>query len=164
MILDGWDAIAAHMTKLTGVARTRVTLWRWAKKRLDPLPVSRTPGGRDVVASSEAIDAWWDRQLVSCAEDETRKKLVSVVYFARDGEFIKIGFSSVAASRRIDDLQCGNPRPISLIGEVPGDRELESNLHQRFSGLRVRREWFRAEPELLEHIDSLIRGHRVSGE
>jgi hypothetical protein len=27
----------------------------------DPLPVYRTPGGRDVITESEELEAWWRR-------------------------------------------------------------------------------------------------------
>lgn len=32
---------------------------------------------------------------------------------------------------------------------------LEQQLHEKFAALRVRGEWFRAEPELLAYIESL---------
>ncbi len=61
MTLDGWGEISTHMEVLTGITRSERTIRRWAGLRLDPMPVKRTPGGRDVIADSLELEAWWGR-------------------------------------------------------------------------------------------------------
>ena len=59
--LDGWEEITTHVEVLTGITRSQRTVRRWAAMRHDPLPVTRTPGGRDVIADSLELEAWWTR-------------------------------------------------------------------------------------------------------
>jgi hypothetical protein len=61
MTLDGWGEISTHMEVVTGITRSERTIRRWAGLGHDPLPVRRTPGGRDVIADSLELEAWWDR-------------------------------------------------------------------------------------------------------
>lgn len=70
------------------------------------------------------------------------------VYFARLGDLIKIGISKDPA-RRARSFNA------VLVGTMDGDREIESALHREFADLRVRGEWFRAEPRLLSRIGEL---------
>jgi hypothetical protein len=60
-VLDGWQAIGQHIAAISGIARSERTLRRWAARRVDPLPVRRTPGGRDVYAHPRDVDEWWRR-------------------------------------------------------------------------------------------------------
>jgi T5orf172 domain len=85
----------------------------------------------------------------------------SRVYFLRDpGDVVekacvKIG-TSTDVSARVSGGQTMNPRELFLIGSVPGDRELEADLHRKFRYLHVRGEWFEATTELLSFIDGLL--------
>ena len=72
-----------------------------------------------------------------------------VVYFVRSGDSIKIGSAS-DFKRRSSSLQTASPEPLNVLAIVPGLDEYK--IHQRFAHLRIRGEWFRAEPELLEFI------------
>jgi hypothetical protein len=73
------------------------------------------------------------------------------VYFAQAEDRIKIGWSK-QVSARLAGLQTGCPSSIKLLGTIPGGRSVERQLHERFASLRLSGEWFKAEPELLEHI------------
>jgi hypothetical protein len=77
------------------------------------------------------------------------------VYFIRGGDAIKIGFSKEPPSR-LPDLQVANPEKLDLIGAVRGTRKDERELHQMFCHLEIRGEWFRAELELIEYINSAL--------
>jgi hypothetical protein len=85
-------------------------------------------------------------------ERETRKRKRAAerecVYFARLGGLIKIGFSK-DPDRRAKDLNA------ELLGFCVGDRDLERALHEEFAKTRVRGEWFREHPALLERIEAL---------
>jgi hypothetical protein len=75
------------------------------------------------------------------------------VYFARavTTGMIKIGFSSNPWAR-ISELQTGSADVLELASVVPGTREDEAALHERFKPHRVNREWFSPAPELVEHV------------
>lgn len=82
------------------------------------------------------------------------------IYFVRDGDFIKIGSADGTLRSHVDSrvsaLQTGNPRKLTLIGAFRGTWAAERDLHKRFKEDRVRREWFRASPDLLQEIADLL--------
>jgi len=84
-------------------------------------------------------------------------------YFVRDGDVIKIGYSAHPA-RRINTLQSGIARPLEVLAVVGMEIADEFSLHQQFAHLRVRGEWFRAEPELIEFIESIKPHHLTATE
>lgn len=75
------------------------------------------------------------------------------VYFIRQGSDgpIKIGFTTDSHAR-IASMQTSNPIALTLLLEVPGDEELEQRLHEEFSHLRIRGEWFEPGADLLAFI------------
>lgn len=78
-----------------------------------------------------------------------------VVYFLRAGDFIKIGKATGSPRSRVATLQTGCPYKISVISYMYGGLIEEQALHKRFSAIRAHGEWFRAEKELIEFIESL---------
>lgn len=78
------------------------------------------------------------------------------VYFIRYGEMIKIGFT-LNVAKRVVGLQSGFPSALELVHSIPGTPLDEMYLHKKFSSLKERGEWFRAEPVLLGYIESLKR-------
>lgn len=76
-----------------------------------------------------------------------------VVYFVQSGEggHIKIGTAS-DFPKRLQALQTGNPERLTVLGTLPGSLSEEADIHDQFSHLRARGEWFRPEPELLDYI------------
>lgn len=75
----------------------------------------------------------------------------TLVYFARSGDAIKIGCSQNPWSR-LTELRTGSPVGVELIATMPGSFELEKQLHLRFAKLRINREWFRADDELVAYV------------
>lgn len=76
------------------------------------------------------------------------------VYFVQsvDGGAIKIG-TSRDVPLRIKQLEADYARPLAILGTMPGGREEEREIHERFSHLRFgRSEQFRPEPDLLAFI------------
>ncbi len=73
------------------------------------------------------------------------------IYFAADGELIKIGRTKNAA-RRIATLATGNPRCVTLLGTMKGTDDTERMLHHSFRVWRVRGEWFERSQSLLDFI------------
>lgn len=68
------------------------------------------------------------------------------VYFITDGIFTKIGKAD-SPSKRLSEIQVGNPRPLSIVATLNGDPRLERALQRHFAscGRHVRGEWFRIE-------------------
>lgn len=79
------------------------------------------------------------------------------VYFLHEpiAGAVKIGHSRSVVERQ-DDIQCGNPAELILLGTVPGGRREEKRLHGRFAAYHVRREWFLAPPEVLIEIGAIL--------
>lgn len=76
-----------------------------------------------------------------------------VVYFVRAENTgnIKIGWTC-RLSNRLSGLRTSSSEVLTLLGAIPGGRDLEARLHRKFKHLHERREWFRGERELLEYI------------
>jgi hypothetical protein len=68
------------------------------------------------------------------------------VYFATDGEYIKIGRTSRSTHRRLQAHQTGNARRLTILAVCPGLSERA--LHQQFARDRVNGEWFKPSNEL----------------
>ena len=84
-----------------------------------------------------------------------------MIYFIRCGEFVKIGFSDNPRSR-IAAIQTSNPYPVDVLAIVPGNYEFEAELHQRFTHLRYKNEWFRDTESIRQVIDDLVSKQRLT--
>jgi len=84
---------------------------------------------------------------------------VGVIYLVRNGEsgLIKIGHTVKGVRSRVSGMQSGNPETLHLLATMPGDRQMEQDLHDLFRGRCVVREWFMPCPELLWFADELSR-------
>lgn len=76
------------------------------------------------------------------------------VYFARAGKQVKIGIST-NPQKRLQQMRTGNP-DITLLGDIPGGRRIETDLHQRFSEARLEGEWFCFTAEIARTIKGLL--------
>lgn len=82
--------------------------------------------------------------------DVTSVEAHGVVYFARVGELIKIGWTS-NPHKRMSSLQAD-----ALLFKRPGTKLDERALHAKFDHLLVKgKEWFRPDPELMAFIAEL---------
>jgi hypothetical protein len=64
------------------------------------------------------------------------------VYFIADGDdAVKVGWSD-QTFLRIKTLQTGNPRPLRLLMELPGDQAREMWFQGLFADRRISGEWF----------------------
>lgn len=77
-----------------------------------------------------------------------------MIYFAQpvDGGPVKIG-TTENLPQRLAGLESTYGKPMALLGTMPGGRDEERAIHDRFSHLRLgRTEQFRPEPELMQFI------------
>lgn len=71
---------------------------------------------------------------------------------AVDGGPLKIGFSDNVPAR-VKQLESHYRRPLAVLATIPGGREEERAIHERFSHLRFgKTEQFRPDPDLLAFI------------
>jgi hypothetical protein len=128
---------------------------RYVRRRGQPnAPLPGAPGSAEFMAAYEAaIDA-----PASLTEPKkTRRKAAEPrgrghVYFVEAGDFIKIGFTT-NWQQRIPTIQISSASPLTLLTLVQGGNDLEAALHNKFSHLRERGEWFRKAPELISFIE-----------
>ena len=65
-----------------------------------------------------------------------------MIYVISDGEHHKIGYTAGDPKDRLQMLQTGSSRALSLVTTLPGEMSDEKRLHARFAHVRVRGEWF----------------------
>lgn len=70
---------------------------------------------------------------------------------------VKIG-CSVDPSERLTTFMPWSPFPLEIAAVVPGNLELEDNLHDCFFDLHSHREWFHESPRITDLIDKLNAG------
>jgi hypothetical protein len=73
------------------------------------------------------------------------------IYFIRAESLVKIGYSSNLGAR-VRAILKGIPSQAHFLGHMPGDRELEAHLHQKFAQSRFTGEWFVESEDLLALI------------
>lgn len=100
----------------------------------------------------------FDYYCLTCVEAGTiTPEPQRLVYFITDGTpYVKIG-SARHVQGRLEDLQAGNPRRLTVLGTQPGGLPAERELHARFAAHRVHREWFELVPEIAGYIAGLPR-------
>lgn len=85
------------------------------------------------------------------------------VYFCSDGQAIKIGWSQKPEDRP-KALATGNPRPLTILAQIPGTQRDEKLLHKLLAPYRTRPtgEWFHARKPILALVGWAQRhGHAV---
>lgn len=89
-------------------------------------------------------------------ERDQHGRFVGCTYVLGDGSgCIKIGWCrGHRIESRIDELQCGNPRKIELVGFFPGVGQVhEARIHKALERCRVRGEWFLPDEEAWDLIE-----------
>lgn len=80
------------------------------------------------------------------------------IYFISDGEYIKIGYTNKENSDgRLKSLQTGNARELFSLCEIPGDRNIEKELHKKFKDIYVRGEWYKKDKKLVDYIRKYLK-------
>src|SRR5690606_20602307 len=74
-----------------------------------------------------------------------RSPQLSVVYFLKVEEFVRIATASRFDSRLCSLRETTDLGEVELLWTTPGARQRQTKLQQRFEHLRVAAEWFRAD-------------------
>jgi hypothetical protein len=67
---------------------------------------------------------------------------------------VKVGFSERSIVTRLRNLQTASPEPLAFLAAIPGTRDTERALHQRFAASRICGEWHEA-GAILEYLGGL---------
>lgn len=100
----------------------------------------------------------WDLSIPDPDGAAPRPEPETYVYFARAGEFIKIGRSK-EWRKRIAAIQTGCPHTVKPLLVLFTSEAAEGDLHHRFREHRAGGEWFRPAAEILDYIEA----HQASG-
>lgn len=95
----------------------------------------------------------------------TNSKIIYAVQMI-DGinDYVKIG-QTTAFIGRLEALRCSSPYPLKVIVTFLADDFIQAEetvIHQKFAHLRVRREWFKPEKELLDWLRKRAAGVTMS--
>lgn len=91
--------------------------------------------------------------LILTQEEAAATKLSEgYIYFIDGSDHVKIGFTRSIAARMVK-MRTDVPGAIKLLHMEPGTFQTEKIVHRHFAALRIRGEWFRKAPELLEYIE-----------
>lgn len=136
-----WELTVTNPSGLT--LRYQRSGWEKTKQRLER------------IAPIDAMQ--WTRASI----DEVRvtnDDIENCVYFieAVGSGRVKIGIAS-SLNRRFEELSCASPFPLSVLATIPGGIEEETKLHRDYKHLRVHREWFLLQGDLLDFIDEYRR-------
>ncbi len=78
------------------------------------------------------------------------------IYFLSTGDAIKIAVLNSALTK-LTDIKVSNPQDIILVHsffcEDGKERQTEAKIHHLFQSIRLRGDWFKADPSLLGFID-----------
>lgn len=72
------------------------------------------------------------------------------IYVIRYGDLLKIGFTDNLPNRVYQIIKGIPGNVATLVGHMPGDRDVEAHLHSVFAACRFSGEWFRETPELVD--------------
>ena len=87
-------------------------------------------------------------------DSNTLNSTNTYIYAITNGTDIKIGYSS-NVKRRLKQLNTGSSINLYVLCTFKGGRELESEIHSMFKKIRYNGEWFKADKELLEYLNSM---------
>lgn len=112
-------------------------------------------GGRNLAHCADEGDTAErvaEQQAEAARHDDRMARLIanrSVVYYARLGNRVKIGYTA-DLGHRMNSIQ-----PEEVLATERGGPKLETKRHAQFAKLRVVGEWFRYEQPLVDHIAAL---------
>ncbi|MEN4767314.1 GIY-YIG nuclease family protein [Duffyella gerundensis] len=75
------------------------------------------------------------------------------VLHAEESGLTKIGFST-RVDKRVSEISRMSGAPLKMIAKIPAQRDLETELHQKYGGFRAHGEWFSLRKEHLLELSS----------
>lgn len=143
------DTHAAHVTKIVDEVR--------AHEEAEHRAIREAELER-LQAQADRLDALFNEQRAKLAVHKPKREEPApqpVIYYVQIMSHIKIGWTSNLTNRMRQF-----PPNSQLLAVHPGTRKDEAAIHKRFAHVRSHgREWYPLVPQLLEHIDRVVREH-----
>lgn len=76
-------------------------------------------------------------------------------------KYVKIGLSD-RPEERIKMLQTGNPHKLELWLCLPGDAELEAQIHHFFTPIKIHLEWFELSEQFVSLIEKWVHDRKIT--
>ena len=140
--------------------QTTRNLWELRVISTDGIEKYRACGWGRMVAHVEALFPFssikWAHVDIASMHSLEEGDTSDCVYFieAVGSGRVKIGIASTSLKGRMSGIACHSPFPLNVLLTIPGGGKEERELHKRFAHLRVHREWFLLQGELLDYIES----------
>lgn len=143
------------------VLESEIRKWSWPKgdPRWDEYwkrknEADRAARVRKEIDNLKDSDFHWE--LLNSWGKKPLKKAPGYVYFIQGscGGAIKIGYSNDPESR-LKSLQTGYPDTLVLLLMIPGYESHEKALHRELEASRLKGEWFRPDPDVINKIKEL---------
>lgn len=80
------------------------------------------------------------------------------IYVLRSDNLVKIGFSEHLRNR-VGAIISVVPLPVEFVGYMPGNRDVEKHLHEKFATSRFSGEWFVETPAMRVVFEALLTPH-----
>lgn len=77
-----------------------------------------------------------------------------MIYVAKDGSSVKIGFTNRNVKQRLRELQTGSSGKLVLIGTFRGEQEDERKIHEQLEASHLHGEWFKITSQVLTFLRS----------
>lgn len=124
------------------------TVWYVRKGRGQRTRLRARFGTPEFMAEYSAAMFGADMPVVSQSPRQTKKpEGRSFVYFVRCGDTVKIG-TTRDVQKRIAALQTSSATKLVLIKKIEGGRDVEAEMHARFTAHRLNGEWFKIAGDL----------------
>jgi len=146
--------------RFLSVLKNEIEKWSWKKD--DPRWVEywkRKEEERRAAALRQELEQIKSEKQLEGMLDKTTKskrKPGGYIYFIQGqcGGAIKIGYSK-NPELRLKELQTGYPDTLVMLLMVPGNEHDEAVFHKMFKESRLRGEWFKPDPYLIDKIKEL---------
>jgi len=77
------------------------------------------------------------------------------IYVLRSDNLVKIGFSE-QIRQRLSHIVSSSPVPVEFVGYMPGGKDLEAHLHDRFASQHFAGEWFVESEQMRQVFDAIL--------
>lgn len=86
-----------------------------------------------------------------------------MVYFVKIDRAVKIGYTASKAglAGRMITYRTGSPKPVKLIGAVPGERDSEKRAHRALAQHSISGEWFALRAPVISFINHALTIGRI---
>ncbi len=159
----------SDLEKLTGLSQ------RYWQRRI---AAGEVPGATELACGpqrrffldADTFSAWWATQPEAMPAlkrkplpDQKPQPLAAkgdaVIYFIRSGRHVKVGHTT-NLSKRLSEIQTGNPAPCFVERVLPGTKQQEEALHRHLSkiGFQSRGEWYSWTKDIYHASKSFVGG------